>query len=375
MSGKIVASRRSASMTLKLAIIAAAALAAPTIAHADVCSFAGKEGPSTNRTPIYDVEKVEYWSAPANFNTFAWRCDWDTGRCSLNGFIISKTKLSGGNQPTIIFEHGSSGGDGADIIPDVQSVEEYSCAIQRFVDAGYVVFYPYRRGVIDNTDPSFVPSGTPVKWTNSGWAAQDWAVWSVENEGVDMNNDHYTGQYITYLDMEIDDLVPGIETLINFKRKDMTTKLVDPSRIAIVGHSMGGALATFASTDDDLVTKFKFRPRGFISLSGAAMSYHGSHWWHDQLTLSATINNAPLFFTRVLDEDARVPNDFASAREPFAAIANFAQESGMALFSPVGATCANDTPYHCEHAAFVSRVDQIDRWFPSVKNFLAGVGM
>ena len=178
--GKIVASRRLVSVNLKLTIIAATALAASTVAHADVCSFAGMEGPSTNRTPIYAVEKVEYWSAPADFSTTAWRCDWDTGRCSLSGFIISKTKLGGGNQPTIIFEHGSSDGEGSDVIPDVQNLEEYSCAIRRFVDAGYVVFYPYRRGVIDDTDPSFVPSGTKVKWSNSGWAAQDWAVWSVE---------------------------------------------------------------------------------------------------------------------------------------------------------------------------------------------------
>ena len=363
-------------MTIKLALLTAAALATPAIAHADVCSFAGKEGPSTNRTPIYSVQKVEYWSAPSNTSMTAWRCDWDTGRCSLNGFVISKTKLDGGNQPTIIFEHGSAGATTVgEVIPDVQSIGEYSCAIRRFVDAGYVVFYPYRRGVFDNTDPSIVPSGTPVKWSNSGWAAQDWAVWSVDNEGADMNGDNYTGQYIRYLDMEVDDLVPGITTLINFKRNDMTAKLVDPSRIAIAGHSMGGAFTTFAATDDDLVTKFRFRPRAFISLSGAAMSYHASHWWHDQLTSSAAINNAPLFFTRVLDEDARVPNDFASAREPFAATGNFLQTSGMALFSPVGATCANDTPYHCQHAAFVSRPDQIDRWFPSVKNFLAGVGM
>jgi len=155
----------------------------------------------------------------------------------------------------------------------------------------------------------------------------------------------------------------------------MTAPLVDPARIAIAGHSIGGAFTTFAGTDDDLYSQPRPGPRAFISLSGAAMSYHESHWWHDQLVSSAAINNAPLMFTRVLDEDARVPNDFASAREPFAATGNGADGSEMALFSPANATCANDTAFHCVHAAFVTNSDQIDRWFPFVKRFLTSVGM
>jgi hypothetical protein len=361
-------------MSIKLVVLAVAAIAAPAIAHAnDTCSFAGLD---TSNKPIYDVRKVEYWSAPADFSTTAWRCDWDTGRCSLNGYIISKANAPG-NQPAIIFEHGSAGEPSSyDIIPDQQSLPEYSCAIRRFVDNGYVVFYPLRRGVADVTPASFVPAHTPVGWTNSGWAAQDWAVMSVQAAGVDENGDNYVGQYIRYLQMEVDDLVPGITTLIRFTRPDMTKKLVDPTRIAIVGHSMGGAFVEFAATDDDLYTMFASGPRAFVSLSGAAMSYHFSHWWHDVLTSSTAINNAPLFFTRTLDEDARTPNDFASAREPFAAIGNFASASGMELFSGVGANCGTaDTVWHCNHAAFVQNQVQINRWFPFVDNFLTRVGM
>jgi len=105
------------------------------------------------------------------------------------------------------------------------------------------------------------------------------------------------------------------------------------------------------------------------------MSYHESHWWPDVLTSSAAINNAPLFFTRVLDEDARIPNDYASAREPFAQTGNGADGSGMALFTNANASCADDTVYHCNHAAFVTNANQISRWFPSVKSFLHDVGM
>jgi len=368
-------------MTIKAAVLGltfASALAAPTLAHANIetCSFAVLD---SDGQPTYEVQKVEYFHAPSNFNTYAWRCDWNTGRCSLSGWLISPRKANGGNLPAIVFEHGSAGATPlGQLIEDDQSLTGYSCAIKRFVDAGYVVFMPYRRGTFDKTSASTLPVAARglEGWSNSGWNAQDYAVWSVENAGVDLNGDNYTGQYISYLDAEVGDLVDVLQTLDHYVRPDMTAKLVDPTRVAIAGHSIGGAFTTFAGTDDDLYTKVAHGPRAFISLSGAAMSYHESFWWHDQLTASAAINNAPLYFTRVLDEDARVPNDFASAREPFAETNNGADGSGMALFSNANASCASSVPvYQCNHSAFVTNNDQIDRWFPYVKRFLGTVGM
>ena len=358
------------------AILGLVSLLAPSLASADVCSFAVLDA---SNKPTYEVQKVEYFHAPTNTDPQAFRCDWDTGRCSLSGWVISRRDIpAAGNQPAIIFEHGSSGeGDPYELREDDQSLTGYSCPIKKFVDAGYVVFMPYRRGTVDITLAGTLPVAARglQGWSNSGWAAQDFAVASVDNAGVDENLDNYTGQYIKYLQMEADDLVSAISTLDAFVRPDMTHKLVDPTRVAVAGHSMGGAFTTFAATDDNLYTKLAHGPKAFISLSGAAMSYHGSFWWHDVLTQSAAINNAPLFFTRVLDEDGRSPNDFASAREPFAAIGHHVAASGMALFSPTNATCANDTPWHCAHAAFVTNADQIARWFPDVRNFLANIGM
>jgi hypothetical protein len=354
----------------------AGTMAAPQLAHADVetCSFAVLDA---SKQPTYEVQKVEYFHAPSNTDPHAWRCDWNTGRCSLSGWMISR-RVTSGNQPAIIFEHGSAGPTQlGEIIEDDQSLTSYSCPIKRFVDAGYVVFMPYRRGTFDATAAGTLPFAArgAQGWSNSGWAAQDWAVWSVQNQGADMNIDNYVGQYIHYLQAEVADLIPAITTLDNFVRPDMTVKLVDPTRVAVAGHSIGGAFTTFAGTDDDLYTRLAHGPKAFISLSGAAMSYHESFWWHDMLTSSAALRNAPLMFTRALDEDARQPNDFASARDPFNAAGGF--PNAMALFSPVNTTCTNpNTPsYQCAHGAFVTNSDQIDRWFPSVRSFLNGVGM
>lgn len=95
------------------------------------------------------------------------------------------------------------------------------------------------------------------------------------------------------------------------------------------------------------------------------------------MTINTTLlNNAPLYFTRALDEDARTPNDFASAREPFNALGFFPAKSGMALFSSVNATCgASVDPWQCQHTAFVTNLDQIARWFPYVNTMLNGAGM
>jgi hypothetical protein len=94
------------------------------------------------------------------------------------------------------------------------------------------------------------------------------------------------------------------------------------------------------------------------------------------LVPSAAVHNAAIMFTRVLDEDARTPNDFASAWEPFNAASGVADGARINTYAAINASCAAGVPpYQCAHSTFVTNTDQIARWFPDVHQFLNHKGM
>ena len=365
-----------------LSFTTAALLAAEAPAHAgglETCSFAKLDA---SNKPTYDVQKVTYWSTTAPTQPFSPRCDWfPSVKCNLSGWMIS-TKNAPGNQKAIIFLHGSEGGvdNYHTPVPDEQSLTVYSCPIQRFVDEGYVVFMPFRRGVDDVTNPSTLPYAARglEGWSNTGLPANASAIDYIQSGGYAETTDNYTAAYINVIDDEVTELAYAIRKIDNYIRPDMTTRLVDPSRVAIVGHSFGGAMSTLASSNDVLYddTIVTHGPKAFVSLSGAAMSYHSSHWWHDTLTARAANNNAPLTFTRVLNEDAHSPNDFDSALEPYAATGHFTAKSGAGVWWGIPLSCSSGTdPWQCAHTQFVTNSIQIDKWFPFVVSQLGLVGM
>jgi dienelactone hydrolase len=359
-------------MTIKTLLLSglalgATALAAPSTAHA--CgSFSG-----------YDVKVITYWQAGAGFDHADERCD-NPGNCMLNGWLIAPK--TGTNLPAVVFAHGSSGGDS----PDKQSVQEYCNIEHRLLDAGYVVFLPFRRGVVDDTTPDV--SGVPLAsydaqdnsqighprgyFANTGWAAQDWA--NLMSSGHPETN---TSWYIAYLEEESGDMQAAMSKLVGLTRNG--AKLVDHNRVAFAGHSIGGAFATIVS---NVVFDPGTQPVAFASLSGAAMSWYGSSWWPTEQNAEAADHRKIIFFQRVLDESdpAFGPVDFQSAVQPFNAAAGHNGGAVLARYDALHLTnsyCHSNYPtltdqqhYWCTHAAFVQDPTYVDIWWPSFLQFL-----
>ncbi len=349
-------------------VFGAATLAAPS-AHA-CASFAD-----------YDVRIVTYWEAGPEFDHTDERCD-DPGSCMLNAWVIAPAK--GTNLPAVVFAHGSSGGQPQ----DKHSVQEYCEVEHRLLDAGYVVYLPFRRGVVDDTTQAI--SGLPLQaiaaqddsdpahprgyFANTGWAAQDWAnIMSGTNHDPDVN----TSWYIAYLEDEINDMVPAVKKLDSLQRNGKN--LVDNTRVAFVGHSIGGAFATLTS---NVVFDAATQPVAFASLSGAAMSWYSSHWWADVMDEFAADHRKIMFFQRVLDEsDPDIgPVDFQSAVQPADAAAG---HDGGAVLWKYGAlnlsnaychtnfpSLTDDEHYWCTHAAFVTDPTFVDKWWANFLQFL-----
>lgn len=340
-----------------LPLLGAAALAP---SRADACSF-----------PSYEVKVLGYWSAGAGFDHHDPRCDLG-GDCQLYGWMIAPK--TGGNYPTIVFAHGSSGGQS----PDVQSLEEYCTIEHRLLDEGYAVFLPFRRGVVDNT--SQATTGIPVAggrgyFKNTGIAAQDWATAKSAGNTVPDGPDSMVSWYTSYLDDETADLNHAINMLANYKRNG--SPLFDATRIGVVGHSIGGAYATLASNKT-----YDHQPKVFASLSGAGMSWHGSQWWPNMLDGAANQHKRIIFFQRVLDESdpSLGPVDFESASEPAGFAAGFNGGSVLRKYPALNLSKAychanhpsmtDDQHYWCTHASFVQDPALVDIWWDNFTQFL-----
>jgi dienelactone hydrolase len=240
--------------------LVAGAMALAHTQSADACSLAA-----------FDVHQVTYWSAGANFPHGDMRCDL-FGDCRLQGWIVAPT--TGSNLKAIVMAHGSQGLNDY----DEQSLGEYCELTNRLVSNGYVVFWPFRRGVFDVTTAAMVgtgpgrPSGREAGnrfdsdnggyFQNTGWSAVFYETIMADGDTSSDTNTYY---YLQYLEDEAwVDMNDAINFLASYKRGGVA--LVDKHHIAFGGHSIGGGVAGMASA-----VPYDIPPTAFISLSGGAM--------------------------------------------------------------------------------------------------------
>jgi dienelactone hydrolase len=381
--GKIAQLPRSTSMSklhhlILSTLIASAALRA---GDADACTL-----PSGAAVHRYWQQTVFYMGQPANPD----RCTYSSGwKCHLSGWLYTPTGTTGSNLPALVFVHGSGGNWSAGL---AQSQRGECEMINYYVSRGYVVWAPVMRGVADDTfgatpDLTFANS-TSAGFANTGTYVGDWA--TQQSDPSSPNYGWYTaampgwgvtsptyGDYLAlttleYMDEEVDDIQLALTYLVGLAGTSGAGKLVDPNKIAISGHSYGGATIVLASSHT-----LSPQPKAVINMSGGVLSWAGSVIWNNVLTYYAAQHKQALM--------SRLNNSESSTGDytPGEAIYNAASASGSGgaalkkygTGSTLQALCASNNTNQCYHTEFQTDSTQVTRWAPDVLDYLIANGV
>lgn len=326
-----------------LLVIAAVAAAAIHARSADACTLHG------------NVQVVTYWDGSSTYNPAGAndaRCNQNgdgTQTCRLQGYYITPSPTPSGALPTVVFLHGSGG-----TMPGA-----YCETLDAFVDRGYVVFAPVMRGVAGAAPPA---ASFPA---NTGTYIVTWATdHATSSCGV-------TCQTLVYMNKETRDVDSAIHWLVAAH-----PTRTDLSRLALVGHSYGGATATIAQASTSNLT---FVPTVTVSLDGAAMSWSPGSDWEDGMNDAADHVRSPMYFQRVVNESPIAP-DVGSALEPYDHVGwagGAARLAAYSSYTPASTTMCNDTTpnWHNVHCAFVMEAGGVAIWIDGVIQFFRDYGV
>jgi pimeloyl-ACP methyl ester carboxylesterase len=330
--------------TLLLCAVAVGAVIAARASRADACTIHGT------------ATVVTYWDGSSTYNPAGSndsRCNHDTGgggqTCKLQGYYITPPSAPSGALPTVLFIHGSGSSH-----PSL-----YCETLNAFLDRGYVVFAPVMRGVAGS-----LPGATSFA-TNTGTEITAWASANATSS-CDV-----VCKTLDYMNKETKD----IDSAIHWMVANRPTR-TDLTRLALIGHSYGGATVTIAQASTSNLT---YTPTVTVSLSGAGMSWSPGSEWETGMNDAADHSRAPMYFQRVVNESPIAP-DIGSALGPY----NHVIGSGFAArlaaygtYTPISTTLCNDTTpnWHNVHCTFVNEPEGVAIWIDGVIEFLKDYGI
>ena len=345
-------------------------------------------------------QMVTYWTDTPQANSL--RCDWEdptthltcdpvttdcfkagfTPTCSASGWLWKNAAVGSttGKLPLVIVIHGSGG----------TPSDNYFCPeIHRFVDNGYLVFMPYMRGDQDTTgcgQPTIGqcvdPSG--IGFRNTGKVRQDYID---ETGGPNATADTKASLNIDYLLKESRGEIKDALSFISAAHVNgpFSPLLVDPAKIALMGHSFGGSHVVIAASLADLSPM----PAATVDLSGGVLSWAGSQNWQLEMMPFAMAHQMPIYMQQSTLEYALTQSNNSPTQIVDPTVKNFLAAQGVATAtndaqmavwsSDHDSVCdGKATPgeiAHCYHSRFLLNSTEVDRWWPTALNFLVRHGV
>ncbi|HEY0461438.1 MAG TPA: alpha/beta hydrolase [Pyrinomonadaceae bacterium] len=330
-------------------------------ARADVSSCSSFSGIQMKRVTYY-----ENLSPPAN--DLRASIDGNKPVIRLKGWLYFADGEMNKNKPVIIYNHGHS------------DTRNEPCRLAKyFVEQGFVVFAPLRRGHSANT-----PSPKPADWqpiSSTGVFTDDYVknclisgkcscnVCGIELPASGCKSNRYE---VDYIRQQVSDVRQQINYIkdhdaINSSGKNTTGKLVNPDQIAVLGHSYGGSVIIFANAELDTQSVA-------ISVSGAELSWGSDEpEWETELSCAMGSQKRPIYFLQPKNGRTLAPT-----KTLYGIAINQKYRSQAAIFPPTAwdplkiddDTGLPELEYKQAHENFISNADEIKGWGKSVKEFI-----
>jgi pimeloyl-ACP methyl ester carboxylesterase len=278
-----------------------------------------------------------------------------SGLVRLRGWLYYKTG-DVANAPVIVYNHGHNKG------------REEPCAIARFfVNHGFVVFAPLRRGHEANT-----PDPRPGNWnkiSSTGVHTDDFVQECRVTNCIDQvrcnfvpfcNEEHLE---VDYMKRQIPDVRDQIQFIKAQPAVGTSGKLVDPDRIVILGHSYGGSLIVMANAATGGVNGHAVA----VSVSGAELSWGDDDpFWEIYMRPAVADAQRPIYFLQPKNGRTLEPTRVLSA----VAIDHLRRFQAAVFAKAPWDPDKDDPEWRQAHGTFILDLDQVRSWGPSVIDFL-----
>jgi len=286
----------------------------------------------------------------------------------LKGWLYYEQGKRQKNQKVIIYNHGHN---------DTRSEP---CAFAKyFVEKGFVVFAPLRRGHSAKT-----PSPVPDDWqkiSSTGVFTDDYV-----NNCLTFGNCNcnvcgvplptgictYNRYEVDYIRQQVVDVREQLRYIkdhaaIDSDGSSISGKLANPDQIAVLGHSYGGSLAVFANAELD-------NQNVSVVVSGAELSWGSDEpAWETELSCAMESQNRPVYFLQPKNGRTLAP-----MKTLFGIAIDKKYRSQAAVFPPTDwdpfkiddETGELEPESKQAHENFIGKTAEIQGWGKSVKEFI-----